>query len=179
MNLLRLIAMGWLVTDYAFGQKSKGIADPRNFTGTVDYPTVIDGCEPSLLSSGYTEHYEQADLGYDPYKFVRLIEQGLFASALVYEYTGKLEMPLDDNPDMFWLTRGLREQDPVRNDCLYYAISEQPIWRDVWKPHVEQIALEEGTPSLRRRLSLMRRLKPILSFFTRPQDNDSDNNDNE
>lgn len=144
---------------------AKPVDNVHNFTGIVDYPVIIEQCEPSLISSGYTQEYYEEDLGYDPEEFVSLVEQGMFASALVYEYTGKLEIPVEDDPDMFWLTKRLRSQDPEKNDCLYLAISEQPTWRDVWKPHVQQIAFEEGTSGLRMRVRMMRRIERFLGLF--------------
>lgn len=60
------------------------------FSGTVEYPDVAINCRPALINSGVSHRYRKEPLKYDPNKMVRLMDQGLLASALVYQYTGKL-----------------------------------------------------------------------------------------
>lgn len=65
-------------------------ASALSVSGTFEYPEVSSvNCRPALIHNGVTHRYNKEPLKYDPNKLIKLMGDGLLASALVYQYTGK------------------------------------------------------------------------------------------
>lgn len=115
------------------------------YTGTVEYPNVgYNGCKPALFNSGMTGNYTNEQLTFSPERFLDLVSQGLYATALVYQFTGSTDAPLNPGlgqslfmDELDWLLARAAEYvvDEASLDafgCLYWTIDMQPNKNDVF-----------------------------------------------